>query len=189
MKLDNLFCTFNYRKHYEKTSMFNLKTVLLLIGIILSFLYSCTNNNNTEKINTEETKIVSSTSPETGYDSLLAQRLGADDYGMRQYVMAFLKKGPNRPEDPEEAKALQTKHLENIGRLAKEGKLVVAGPFLDDGEIRGIYIFDVKTIKEATLLTSSDPAIQSGSLVMELHPWYGSAALVDVNTIHNKIKK
>ncbi|WMX12215.1 MULTISPECIES: YciI family protein [unclassified Aureispira] len=168
--------------------MLNKKTAFLFIVIVVYFLYSCANNEQAQKTIESETTIVDK-QPETGYDSLLAQRLGADAYGMRQYVMAFLKKGPNRPEDPEEAKRLQTKHLENIGKLAEEGKLVVAGPFLDDGELRGIYIFNVKTIEEAEMLTNTDPAIQSGSLVMELHPWYGSAALVDVNTIHNKIKK
>ena len=63
--------------------------------------------------------------------------------------MAFLKKGPNRDRSPEEAAELQKAHLENIERLAKEGKLVLAGPFLEDGEIRGIYIFNVTTIAEA----------------------------------------
>jgi uncharacterized protein YciI len=170
--------------------MLNLKTALILLGLSVYFLYSCTDNNDTAKTIDQEEKTTDTNLPtEAGYDSLLAQRLGADDYGMRQYVMAFLKVGPNRPEDPKEAQALQTKHLENIGRLAKEGKLVVAGPFLDDGTLRGIYIFNVKTVEEAEMLTNSDPAIQSGSLVMELHPWYGSAALVEVNTIHNKIKK
>lgn len=170
--------------------MLNLKTALTLVGFFIYFLYSCTNNNNTTKTLLEEASTTNTSLPtETGYDSLLAERLGADEYGMRQYVIAFLKKGPNRPEDPEKAQALQKKHLENIGQLAKDGKLVVAGPFLDDGALRGIYIFKVKTVEEAEELTNSDPAIQSGSLVMELHPWYGSAALVEVNTIHNKIKK
>lgn len=170
--------------------MLNLKTASILLGFSFYFLYSCTNNNNTTNNLTQEEIPQGANLPtETGYDSLLAQRLGADEYGMRQYVMAFLKVGPNRPEDPKEAQALQKKHLENIGRLAEEGKLVVAGPFLDDGALKGIYIFNVKTVEEAELLTKTDPAIQSGSLVMELHPWYGSAALVDVNTIHNKIKK
>lgn len=123
------------------------------------------------------------------YDSLYAQRLGADDYGMRQYVMAFLKSGPNRDQAPEEEAELQRAHMENIGRLANEGKLILAGPFLDDTELRGIYIFDVQTIEEAEELTQSDPAIKAGRLVMELHPWYGSAAVMEINEIHEKIAK
>jgi hypothetical protein len=37
------------------------------------------------------------TNPE--YDAALAKKLGADEYGMKQYVMAFLKDGPNRITD------------------------------------------------------------------------------------------
>lgn len=124
-----------------------------------------------------------------GFDVELAATLGADDYGMRRYVMAFLKKGPNRDRSPEEAQALQRAHLDNIGRLADAGKLVLAGPFLDDGDVRGIYVFAVESVEEAEALTATDPAVQAGSLVMELHPWYSSAALMKVNTVHASIAK
>jgi uncharacterized protein YciI len=123
------------------------------------------------------------------FDAALAQKLGADKMGMKKYVMAFLKRGPNRPTDPAEAKKLQAGHMANIGRMAKEGKLILAGPFLDNGELRGIYIFNVESVAEAEALTKTDPAIQAGSLVMELHPWYGSAAVQEVNAIHEKIAK
>ena len=118
------------------------------------------------------------------YDSIKAAKAGADAYGMRPYVMAFLKRGPNRDRSPEEAQELQNAHMKNIGRMAEEGKLVLAGPFMGDGELRGIYIFKVETVEEAEALTRTDPAIQAGSLVMELMPWYGSAALVEVNDLH-----
>lgn len=123
------------------------------------------------------------------YNQLLAQQLGADNYGMKQYVMAFLKAGHNRNQDAETAAKLQTAHLKNIQRLANEGKLLVAGPFLDDGSVRGIYIFNVATLEEAQQLTETDPAIQAGSLVMELHTWYGSAALQQLNEWHKCIAK
>jgi hypothetical protein len=60
---------------------------------------------------------------------------------------------------------------------------------MDDGEMRGIYIFNVTTIEEAKKLTETDPAIQAGRLEMELHPWYGSAALMEVNNLHNRLQK
>jgi uncharacterized protein YciI len=123
------------------------------------------------------------------FDAALATRLKADDYGMRTYVMAFLKAGPNRNRSREEAQQLQAAHRANINRLAGEGKLVLAGPFADDGPLRGIYIFDVPTVAEAEALTNSDPAIKAGQLVMELHPWYGSAALMMVNEVHARIEK
>jgi uncharacterized protein YciI len=123
------------------------------------------------------------------FDAELAEKLGADDYGMNRYVFAFLKAGPNRDQDSLTAAKLQQAHLANIGRLAQEGKLVLAGPFLDEGDIRGIYIFAVETVEEATNLTETDPAVQAGRLTMELHPWYGSAGLKQVNEIHKKLAK
>jgi len=127
------------------------------------------------------------------FNAELAAELGADDYGMRRYVMAFLKSGPNRPDDPEEARALQRAHLDNIRSMAEEGKLVLAGPFMDGGDAghdnRGIYVFAVDSVEEAKALTATDPAVQAGSLVMELHPWYGSAALMKVNDIHARVAK
>ncbi len=123
----------------------------------------------------------------TAYDATLARKLNADEYGMKTYVIAFLKAGPNRDRGKEEAQKLQAAHMANINRLAAEGKLVIAGPFTDRGSMRGIYVFDVATIAEAEALTRTDPAIQAGSLMMELHPWYASAALMTVNDVHAKI--
>ena len=127
---------------------------------------------------------------ESVYDSVYAKKLGADDYGMKTYIMAFLRSGKVSSKDKEESQRLQMEHLNNIVRLAEEGVLVLAGPFMSsDQDIRGIYIFDVTTIEEAKKLTETDPAIQAGVLEMELIPWYGSAALVELNNIHKKIQK
>ncbi len=123
------------------------------------------------------------------YDSVFAAKLGSDDYGMKQYVMAFLKRGPNRSQDSTTAANLQKAHLENIIRMANEGKLVVAGPFMDDWDVRGIYIFDVKTVEEARALTETDPAIQAGRLAMDLHPWYGPAAMVLMAPLSKRLEK
>lgn len=125
----------------------------------------------------------------TAFDAGLAAELGADDYGMRQYVMAFLKAGPVRSQDSLTAARLQRAHLDNITRLAEAGKLILAGPFLDDGEVRGIYIFAVETVEEAEALTATDPSIQAGRLVMELHPWYGPAGLMKVNDWNQRVSK
>ena len=162
-----------------------MKSILsfLLITSSLFMIYSCkpevkVNLNNTADAANEIT-----------YDSTLAKKLGADEYGMKHYVMAFLKRGPQRDQDSITAAEIQKGHMANINSLAEEGKLVVAGPFEDDGEIRGIFIFNVATLEEAQALTSTDPAVQSGRLIMELHPWYGSAALMEVNSLHGKLSK
>ncbi len=123
------------------------------------------------------------------YDSTYAASLGADDYGMKSYVMAFLKTGPNRSPDAATRNKLQMAHLENIIRMAEAGQLLIAGPFTDTGTIRGIYIFDVRTIAEAKALTETDPAIRAGSLVMELKPWYGPAALREIAALNKKATK
>jgi uncharacterized protein YciI len=102
--------------------------------------------------------------------------------------MAFLKRGPTKVSG-EEAEQLQNAHLKNIIRLAEEGKLVLAGPFRDDGEVRGIFILNAETVEEAKKLTESDPAVQRGTLQFELRPWYGSAALLEVNPLHKTIEK
>lgn len=101
---------------------------------------------------------------------MLAKETGADDYGMRRYVMALLKEGSNRDQDCITAAQLQRAHMDNINRMAKEGKLVIAGPFFDNWETKGIYIFAVETIEEAEVLTGTDLAIKAGRLIMELHP-------------------
>ena len=158
---------------------------LIWISFAAIILYACT-SSNPPKVKVTVTPDEAET---IGFDSTLAKSLGADEYGMKQYVMAFLKAGPNRDQDDSTARELQAAHMANINRMAEEGKLAVAGPFLDNGELRGIYTFNVKTVEEAQALTETDPAIQAGRLIMELHPWYGSAALMQVNEVHNKLAK
>jgi len=108
---------------------------------------------------------------------------------MHHYVMAFLKPGKVMMKDSAQRAALMQAHLKNIGRMAREGKLVVAGPFLDNGPWAGVYIFNVATVEEARTLTATDPAVMAGVFEMELHPWYGSAALMKVNELHGTIQK
>lgn len=155
------------------------KTVLFIIIALITFSCNC-------KVKTEN-KV--SENKSSVYDSALVQKYGADQYGMHKYVIAFLKRGPNRTTDSLEAAQLQKAHLENINRLAEEGSLVLAGPFFGDGDLRGIYVFDVQSIEEAKKLTETDPAIQKGSLIMELHEWYGSAAVMAIPEIHKKLEK
>jgi uncharacterized protein YciI len=127
--------------------------------------------------------------PVSTYDAKIAKRVGADDYGMREYVFGILRASTVKKYDPKERDALQAGHMKNIQKLADEGKLVLAGPFMDDQQMRGIFIFNVKTVEEVKKLVEGDPLISGGYLELELHPWYGSAALMDVNTTHKKIQK
>jgi uncharacterized protein len=132
---------------------------------------------------------VESLSQNTNIDTALIRKLGADDYGMKKYVMAFLLEGPNSNNLPaEETAKLQKGHMDNIWRMSEMGKLLIAGPFMDQGKIRGIYIFNAEGVEEAKALTESDPAVKAGIFIMELHPWYGSAALMMAYEVHKKIQ-
>lgn len=124
------------------------------------------------------------------YDAELANKLGADDLGMRKYVIAFLYSGDRVAEYSKEERAeIQKGHLANISKLADIGKLILAGPFFGNEAMRGIFVFDVASIEEAETLTNTDPSIKAGVLKMELKEWYGSAALVLIPEIHQKIQK
>lgn len=94
-----------------------------------------------------------------------------EEEGLKPYYVVLLKKGPHRDQDSATAAAIQKAHLENINRLASIGKLNVAGPFLDDGELRGIFIFDSRSEEEVRQLVDSDPAVKAGRLVYDIHPW------------------
>lgn len=124
------------------------------------------------------------------YDEKLAKSLNADEYGMKKYVFCLLKSGTNTTASKEETTKLFQGHMANIGKLAKEGKLVVAGPFMkNERNYRGIYIFNVETVAEAEALVATDPAIKAKLLEAELTPWYSSAALQEITQIHEKISK
>jgi uncharacterized protein YciI len=111
------------------------------------------------------------------YDSTLAKKYGADDYGMKWYTLVLLKTGPVKIEDKKIVDSLFKGHLANIVRLADEGKLVVAGPLGKNDKYRGIFILTVDTVEKAIELLDSDPAIHEKLLEPEIIHWYGSAAL------------
>ena len=99
-------------------------------------------------------------------------------YDMTNYVVGFLRKGPNSTtENTPETRKIMEGHMANIRKMAAVGKLAVAGPFTDNGDLRGIFIFKNTTMEEAKALVAADPAVKSGRLVLELHPWYSAAGL------------
>jgi uncharacterized protein YciI len=96
------------------------------------------------------------------------------DYEMTTYQVAFLRKGPNwTPADTPELQKLQAAHLAHIGKMAETGKLLIAGPFSDGGELRGMFIFRA-SLEEARALAEQDPTVKAGRLVLEWHPWFAA---------------
>ena len=85
---------------------------------------------------------------------------------------AFLTRGEKwTAEKTPATEEIQKGHMANINRLANMKKLIAAGPFGDDGRLRGIFVFRVSSLEEARALTATDPAVQAGRLAMELHQW------------------
>ncbi|MEB2776439.1 YciI family protein [Algoriphagus sp. D3-2-R+10] len=124
------------------------------------------------------------------YDETMAKEVGADDYGMRKYVIAFLYRGERVSEYTDQQRSdIQAGHMANINQLVEEGQLVMAGPFFGNEELRGLFIFAVESLEEAEKLTATDPAVKAGVLRMELKEWYGSAALMLMADMHSKIAK
>jgi len=70
-------------------------------------------------------------------------------------------------------------HLNNINRLADEGKRIVAGPSGENAHsYRGIFILNnINSTEEAKELLLTDPAIENGLPDYEIYSWFGSAAL------------
>jgi uncharacterized protein YciI len=123
------------------------------------------------------------------YDAELAKSLGGDERGMRPYVLVILKTGPTKVTDPEARKKMFQGHFANMERLAAEKKLALAGPLDGVEGRRGIFVFATPDIETAKSYVATDPVIMQGEMVAEYHKLYGSAALMAVNDIHNKIQK
>lgn len=123
------------------------------------------------------------------HDAALAKSLGGDERGMRNYVLVILKSGPNKVTDVAERKKMFEGHFANITRLAAEKKLAFAGPTDNSEGWRGIFVFATADVEEAKKLVATDPVIVSGEMVAEYHKLYGSAGLMMVNDVHNKIQK
>lgn len=95
-------------------------------------------------------------------------------YDMKTYYMVFLKKGPNRNQDSTTTAKLQEQHMAHLTKMAETGKMDLAGPFMDNGEIRGICVYNVATKEEAEKLANEDPMVKAGRLIVEIHPWYAA---------------
>ena len=129
----------------------------------------------------------------SAFDQKLADSLGADQRGMKTYLLVILKTGPKDKEinDKKQRDELFKGHFSNMSEMAKAGKLKLAGPFATKNELgyRGIFLLDVKDEEEAKALLQNDPTIKTGIFDVEILPWFGSAAIPMHLKYHEKISK
>lgn len=130
------------------------------------------------------------TAQTTNYDSVLAKKLKADDYGMKSYVLVILKTGTSTDTTKETMQKVFAGHMANIKKLAAENKLILAGPMgSNDKNYEGIFVFNTADMNEAKQWLATDPAFESKHLDAELYPWYCTASLQEIPMLHEKITK
>ncbi len=159
----------------------------IIWGICLLFFVNCKEDKT---IIQNDPKPVDSTKPV----SIAAQIMALNEAGfktftyvdeatkdtviMQQYFMVFLKSGPNRSQSKEEADSLQTLHLQHLGRMYEEGYADISGPFGDEGEIRGVTIYNTPNLEMADSLANMDPMVKAGRLLIEIHPWWAAKGFI-----------
>ena len=159
-----------------------MKKIILLFCIGL--LFSCEINvkkDSTEpekatevqqdSVKKEDIAAVEEQLKKDGYQTF-SYKEGDTTYLMQQYYMVFLKSGAKRSQDSTEAAELQKKHMAHLTRLYEEGYTSLTGPMGDDGDLRGIVIFNTATQEEADSLARMDPMVKAGRLEVEVHPWW-----------------
>ena len=98
-------------------------------------------------------------------------------FEMRYYVLVLLRTGPTPPTDPDEKKRLQAGHMENMGRLHADGRLILAGPFKNGGDLEGLFLLNTESVEEAKAWCDTDPAIAAGDLTAEFIKWYSAKGI------------
>lgn len=87
----------------------------------------------------------------------------------QDFTFVFLNTKSDKKELPaEEVKKIMDGHMANIDRLAKEGKLIAAGPFDGGG---GIFIFKTNSVDTAAKWLSTDPGVQASRWNIEMFPY------------------
>lgn len=86
------------------------------------------------------------------------------------HVFVFLNKRTDKAEVPkEELDKLMNGHMANMSRLAKEGKLLAAGPFEGGG---GIFIFNSTSVENVKEWLQTDPGVKAERWRVEVLPYF-----------------
>jgi len=151
------------------------KTTLVVLMILMGFSCKKEQVNPQEVTQQQSVKELKAELLEKGFQIFdYVDEKTQDTILMQQYYMAFLKTGPNRSQTEEDTEKLQAAHLAHLGKMYDLGYADISGPFADDGDIRGITIYNVPSLKMADSLANADPMVISGRLSIEIHPWWAA---------------
>ena len=139
-----------------------MRKIFLVIAVIM-VIVSCKEN---------ESKNLSDISPIEKYDLNKDTTVYSEE--MKRFWLVLLQKGPNRNQDSISAAKIQAAHMANIGRLAKEGKLIMAGPIGVENDLRGIFIMNCRDSTEVENFVKTDSAVITGRLIMKYYPWWAA---------------
>lgn len=129
--------------------------------------------SNRDSLSEQSPEAIAEALKEQGYQAFTYKE-GDTTYLMQQYFIVFLKSGENRQQDSLETARLMEQHLAHLTRMAEEGYSSLTGPMGDDGEIRGIVVYNTPTLEEADSLANLDPMVKAGRLKVEVHPWWSA---------------
>lgn len=134
---------------------------LFLILFIGCISFACSNGHQNSEVSKKQTE---------KYDINKDSAVSAGE--MKRYWLVLLQKGPNRNQDSISAEKIQTAHMANINRLAKEGKLIMAGPIGVEDDLRGIFLMNCSDSTEVENFVKTDSAVITGRLIMKYYPWW-----------------
>ena len=120
--------------------------------------------------NNEQPTSISEVKPAEKYD--LAKDSSVYSGEMKRFWLVHLMKGPIRNQDSVSRVKIQAAHIANIVRLAKEGKIIMAGPIGVEGELQGIFLMNCNDSTEVESYVNTDTAVITGRLIMKYYPWW-----------------
>ena len=148
------------REKFIFSEIFYMRSILFILAVACMVI-SCSNDQPTPAVSTTEAG---------KYDINKDSTVSAGE--MKRYWLVLLQKGPNRSQDSISAGRIQAAHMADINRLAKEGKLIMAGPIGVEDDLRGIFLMNCADSSEVENFVKTDSAVMTGRLVMKYYPWW-----------------
>jgi hypothetical protein len=97
---------------------------------------------------------------------------------MVRYSMVLLRRGPRWTANvTHELRDVLARQKQEIERQRASHQLAVAGGIEGMEDLRGVYVYDADTL-QARALIERDPAVKSGRLIAEIHPWWTAYGII-----------